>query len=320
MDAWQTRYGGAVAFVCVCVAGPHFARKFASELRLKHCFNTWISEEEDMPRWGQLGCSGFIVIDGDDKVVCDKSAAYLEVKDNAYSHVEKILQALLPAQQPTMKKTKISSCGKEENAAGCTHCAKVRFDAEREEEEEEEGKSVPGKGTHEHDLSSSSSIVVEPAKVASVNVDVLDEEHEACEKQLALLRLLTTEKLNKSKINTKNDGKQEEESIEAALNGLIEVYESHFKHEEELLDKYLYADVTPSSSSAKGGGFSATRNARTSHFADHQSMISGIRLLLHNVSSFDTFAAAKLQKDFERHATLYDGGYAPSLSAAMMNT
>ena len=92
MDAWSALYGPAVAFVCVSCRGPQLAQTFGNQLKLGSCYNTWIDDEEDMPTWGQLGCSGFIVIDSHDNVVCDKSAAYLEVKEDAFRHVEMIFR------------------------------------------------------------------------------------------------------------------------------------------------------------------------------------------------------------------------------------
>ena len=90
MDAWAESFGSAAAFVCVCCAGPQLATQFGNELKLKHCHNTWV-DEDDMPAWGQLGCNGFIVIDGSHSVVCKATRAYLEVKETAFRHVETLL-------------------------------------------------------------------------------------------------------------------------------------------------------------------------------------------------------------------------------------
>ena len=48
-----------------------------------------------MPRWGQLGCSGFIVLDSDKRVVSKCTTAFLQMKNLAFSHVEALLDALL---------------------------------------------------------------------------------------------------------------------------------------------------------------------------------------------------------------------------------
>ena len=51
MDAWAESFGSAAAFVCVCCAGPQLATQFGTQLKLKHCHNTWV-DEDDMPAWG----------------------------------------------------------------------------------------------------------------------------------------------------------------------------------------------------------------------------------------------------------------------------
>jgi len=129
-------------------------------------------------------------------------------------------------------------------------------------------------------------------KVPSVKVAVLDAEHERCEAALAQLA---------------------ERRDAAALRELLNAYEEHFAHEEALLDKHLYAGVE------QAGGFSADKGARTSHFGDHELMLTGIRKLL-NDSSAGAISVAEVQRlaaDFQRHATAYDGSYADRLSAAM---
>ena len=43
------------------------------------------------PRWGQLGCSGFIVLDNSGKVVCEKTLAFLEHQEKAFKNLLEIL-------------------------------------------------------------------------------------------------------------------------------------------------------------------------------------------------------------------------------------
>ena len=76
MDSWAKKFAGRAAFVCVSCAGPDMAEKFGQELHLRHCHNTWVADMmRAKPRWGQLGCSGFIVLDANGRVVCAKSSA-----------------------------------------------------------------------------------------------------------------------------------------------------------------------------------------------------------------------------------------------------
>lgn len=278
MDAWAASYGSSVAFVCVSCAGPQLAGQFGNELKLKTCHNTWV-DEDDMPTWGQLGCNGLIVIDGSDSVVCQASPAYLEVRDKAFRHVETLLDALLGAQPaPQLKPGRLDGDG----------CASVRFGADADGAEAEV----------EEDVTDTQAI-----KYPSVKVDVLDAEHAACEEKLSLLGRLT----DPPGVNGKRG------QIRWVLEELLKAYEAHFAHEEKLLDEHLYKGGTKRDSD----GFSADQGARTSHFADHQAMLSAVRELLADVASVDAAAAVRLAADFERHATAYDGGYADRLSAAM---
>jgi len=135
--------------------------------------------------------------------------------------------------------------------------------------------------------------------VPSVKVDVLDHEHELC--AAALQRL---------------DEQRDRGSLEAVLS----VFRQHFKHEEELLDQHLYAEL-PSAA----GGFSADSSMRKSHFTDHTRMLGDISKALSNMQKGDKDAklsqafVKRVYKDFEEHADRYDGTYADRLSAVLAN-
>jgi len=204
MDAWAASYGSAAAFVCVSCAGPHLATQFGNQLRLRHCHNTWVDEDE-MPAWGQLGCNGFIVLDGSHSVVCRASPAFLEVREAAFRHVETLLDALIGS-----KAVPQLSSGRVDPAVG-GKCAEVRFGEDEEVEAEE--------GARKRQATTDSSAI----KVPSVKVAVLDEEHAECEAALALLA---------------------ERQDAEALRTLLSAYEKHFAHEEALLDEHLYAKET----------------------------------------------------------------------------
>tara|TARA_B110001452_G_C15228730_1_gene425757 strand:- start:1356 stop:2195 length:840 start_codon:yes stop_codon:yes gene_type:complete len=165
MDAWAKRYGDSAAFICVSCAGPQLATQFGNQQRLQHCHNTWV-DQDDMPTWGQLGCNGFIILDSSHSVVCKASRAYLEVREQAFRHVETLLSALI-VEKPVPKQED----GSVDPSVGGA-CAKVRFgskDAEEEKEEQQVSK------------------VAKVSKVASVKVAALDDEHEQCEAVLAKL-------------------------------------------------------------------------------------------------------------------------------------
>jgi len=62
---------------------------------LKHCMVGYCKSQHDMPRWGQLGCSGFIVLDADKRVVSEATTPFLKMRGMAFVHVEALLDALL---------------------------------------------------------------------------------------------------------------------------------------------------------------------------------------------------------------------------------
>jgi hypothetical protein len=70
------------------------AREFGMRLKLKHCTISYV-EETDMPKWGQLGCQGFIILGGSGNVVCQTTPAFMEVEGLAFKYVEMVLSSLL---------------------------------------------------------------------------------------------------------------------------------------------------------------------------------------------------------------------------------
>lgn len=100
MDAWALKYQGRVNFVCVGCDGPDLSTAMGTRMRLKNCVNGYIANRQDMPRWGQLGCSGFIILgSGEQRIITPKTSAYLEVEARAFRQVESILDAELSGEQ-----------------------------------------------------------------------------------------------------------------------------------------------------------------------------------------------------------------------------
>lgn len=75
-------------------AGPELAETFGKRLKLKHCMISYV-QQADMPRWGQLGCQGFIILDSSGSVACETTPAFMEVEGLAFKYVEMALSALL---------------------------------------------------------------------------------------------------------------------------------------------------------------------------------------------------------------------------------
>ena len=69
-----------------------------------------------MPTWGQLGCQGFIVLDGTHTAVARSTQSYLDVGDRAFIDVEDIVDELLDG--PAVPHARAPA-----SRAGCTECA-----------------------------------------------------------------------------------------------------------------------------------------------------------------------------------------------------
>lgn len=130
------------------------------------------------------------------------------------------------------------------------------------------------------------------AEIHSVHVAELDEEHEECAAALGEFARAPTR---------------------SAILGVLAAYVKHFQHEEEMLDKYLYANVSSEE------GFSAAASARRSHFADHERMIEELRAQVRTVGDGTAPAAFvdRVLRSFEQHANVYDANYSEPLSAQL---
>lgn len=103
MDEWSLKYKGRANFLCVGCDGPDLSSAMGSRMRLNNCVNGYIASRRDMPRWGQLGCSGFIILGGgDQRIITPKTSAFLEVEEQAFRQVESILDAELSGKQCTV--------------------------------------------------------------------------------------------------------------------------------------------------------------------------------------------------------------------------
>lgn len=132
--------------------------------------------------------------------------------------------------------------------------------------------------------------------IESVKVGVLDEEHEQC---AAALQLLAEVRDN------------------SALQGVLDIFQVHFRHEEQLLDEHMYAGL------GTEGGFSADASSRKSHYQDHERMLQVLRRELQTRMKCGVSAPIsgsfidQIFRDFEHHANMYDGNYADRMAAAL---
>lgn len=337
-------YGDTVRFVCVCCAGPELAAKYASTLSLRTCINTWV-DGPNMPKWGQLGCNGLIVFDGSGRVVCRSSPAYLDVQERAFEYVETLLAGLLGEGASTTGPQRgsavrlvdlISRADLNGREAVCTtgvgadgRCTvdvggqSLRVKASNlvlvpasdggcstggraDDARVDDGATSAGgcadgkcalpKRTASGDIDAADARDgAKAAKhsatvhVVSVKVAALDAEHEACAQALEALGQALSP---------------------AAARKVLAIYESHFVHEEALLDTHLYQGC------ASESGFSADAGARRSHYADHSRLVKGVARLL-EVDAITPSMVDEVMRAFEDHADKYDGAYADRLSASL---
>lgn len=96
MDRWAKSGKYDCSFICICVLGDRSAKslsvQFANELKLEHCINSFIDNQQDMPEYGQLGCQGFIVLDTDHKVLSKATSPFSDNPRRAFQHVETLLE------------------------------------------------------------------------------------------------------------------------------------------------------------------------------------------------------------------------------------
>lgn len=94
MEEWGKRYPD-VQFLCICVETQRVAKQFETMFGFEHVVNGYIPSQQYLPRgYGQLGCSGFIVVDKYGKFVSRKTKPYLQYGEYAFRHVEAILDKI----------------------------------------------------------------------------------------------------------------------------------------------------------------------------------------------------------------------------------
>ena len=92
MESWAQRHGDVVRFLCVCVDALGVAKMFDRMFRFEHVLNAYIPSRDYFPEgYGQLGCSGFIVADENGNFISRKTKAYLDVGEEAFLDVERLL-------------------------------------------------------------------------------------------------------------------------------------------------------------------------------------------------------------------------------------
>ena len=138
------------------------------------------------------------------------------------------------------------------------------------------------------------------ADIISVQHVELDRQHELCARALGQLRSIRNV---------------------SSLREVLRCYKMHFQYEESLLDAHLYKDLIVGGKQVETKGFSAALDARKSHYRDHKRLIGEIEEMVSCADDDDERLPAKfvseVLRNFERHANVYDDGYADALHAAL---
>ena len=98
MEEWaRGPLGESAAFLSICVDSFECAKMFHRLFWFTKCVNGWIPRPSCMPDFGQLGCSGFIVLDGKGGCASRKTISLLQYgPEAAFSSLEQVLVKLLP--------------------------------------------------------------------------------------------------------------------------------------------------------------------------------------------------------------------------------
>ena len=95
METWASTsaYATAVQFLCVCVESAQVAQAFAHWFEFQGVVNGYIPSRSYMPvGYGQLGCSGFIVVNAKGHFVSRKTLSFLDYgPERAFADVERLL-------------------------------------------------------------------------------------------------------------------------------------------------------------------------------------------------------------------------------------
>jgi hypothetical protein len=101
MEHWaRGPLGRSADFLCICVDTLQTAQTFHRLFQFQGCVNGWIPSPASMPSFGQLGCSGFIVLDGKGGCVSKKTLAFLQHGEAAFTALEALLARLVPSPAP----------------------------------------------------------------------------------------------------------------------------------------------------------------------------------------------------------------------------
>lgn len=97
MEMWaRSSLGEHADFICACVDDDkNVAVNFERMFKFTSVINGVIMRRQDMPTYGQLGCSGFIVVGADGSCVSKKTKSFLDYNEKAFRDAENIMLTAL---------------------------------------------------------------------------------------------------------------------------------------------------------------------------------------------------------------------------------
>mmetsp|Transcript_19821 Transcript_19821/g.29250 ORF Transcript_19821/g.29250 Transcript_19821/m.29250 type:complete len:243 (-) Transcript_19821:667-1395(-) len=214
MEKWANLYPN-VRFLTVCVDSLGVAKSFASMFGFNKVVNCHIPSRRYFPvGYGQLGCSGFVVVDERGCFVSRKTMAYLQYGEAAFTYVENLLERVFDVRPMYRSST--------------ADAVPAFMMVGREEQEKKEEKE------EELDMG---------APVPSVGISSMDAEHEKCEKALSLLLAMPNSKnLENALIELVEHFQHEEQLMKTHGFGRsnqeddFSPFASHVKDHERILD------------------------------------------------------------------------------------
>lgn len=223
-----------IRFMCVCVESQEVAKLFDSIIRFENVFNAYIPSRQYFPvGYGQLGCSGFIIADQQANFISRKTKRYLDFGEEAFRHVEAILQHELDALQLTQKVSLGAPVVRTvmEGRGVVSESTKASTSNKRKPIEPEEEKK-------EVSLEERLSVFLDDH---GTGIDGVDHEHEECIN--ALQQLLKRPSV---------------EELEIAIG----ILKAHFQSEESMMEMHKF-----------GGNINSSFSAIHSHVKDHEKII-----------------------------------------------
>lgn len=220
MEEWaaNSKYGRDVQFLCVCIEAPPtnapaVSKMFRQMFGFRMVVNGYIPSKCYFPvGYGQLGCSGFIVVDRDGNFISRKTKRYLDYGEEAFRDVERLLDE------------ELARVRGDTNTTGSTTDHVGVKDASTETTNPDPS---PGEKKKIEEVNESTNTTATIDAPPSVGVAVMDNEHEECTNAInALLQDPTTDNLRKA----------------------LQVLQYHFLHEESLLKEYVFQDRDTTSS------------------------------------------------------------------------